>query len=43
MKKGKTIEAFLKENEQKELLKAFNESMGGKNPDDGKKKKFFGK
>ena len=30
-------------NEQKELLKAFNESMGGKNPDDGKKKKFFGK
>jgi molecular chaperone DnaJ len=30
-------------NEQRDLLKAFNESMGGKNPDDGKKKKFFGK
>ena len=29
--------------EQKEKLKAFNESMGGKNPDDSKKKKFFGK
>ena len=29
--------------EQREKLKEFNESMGGKNPDDTKKKKFFGK
>lgn len=30
-------------NEQKELLKAFSDSLDGKGPDNDKKKKFFGK